>query len=802
MTGPGGSSYPSASHWGAFSVRVEQGRAVEVLAHRDDPDPSPLLGNIAGAAHHRSRVAGPAIRRGWLESGPGPTSARGREPFVEVEWDEALDRVAAEVDRVRREHGNEAIFGGSYGWSSAGRFHHAQSQVHRFLNSVGGYTRSVGNYSHGASLVLLPHVLGDVEPVLRTGSSWPSLVEHTELLVAFGGVPIKNAAVSPGGFTIHTARASFEAALRRGMCVASISPQRDDVTGAPDESWYPIIPGTDTAMMLGLAHTLVVNGLVDRQFVQRYCVGYEALETYLLGGVDGVTKDAAWASAICDVPADRIRALAGQMASSRTMLTVTWSLQRTEHGEQPVWAAIALAAMLGQIGLPGCGFGHGYGSMADLGSTAPLMTRPTLPQGRNSVSAFIPVARIADMLLAPGEAFEFNGGAYTYPDIRLLYWAGGNPFHHHQDLNRLRTAIGRPETVVVHEPYWTASARHADIVLPATIPLERNDIGGGRRDSHLIAMHRALAPYGQARDDFEILRGLADRLGVAQVFDEGRSEWQWLEHLYEQWRTKLGTVGAGLPPFDEFWVKGDVALPPPDYDGTLLAEFRADPVASPLRTPSGRIELYSATIAEFGYADCPAHPAWLEPAEWLGAPLARRFPLHLISNQPATRLHSQLDVGAVSAASKIHDREPIRLHPADAAARGIANGDVVRVFNDRGACLAGARVSTHLRRGVVQLATGAWFDPADHSGGDTAGDTPRVGLCRHGNPNVLTADRGTSRLAQASTGQHCLVEVERYTGPVPDMRAFDGPTFVAASPESDATDSDATDSDVTDREHP
>ena len=174
---------------------------------------------------------------------------------------------------------------------------------------------------------------------------------------------------------------------------------------------------------------------------------------------------------------------------------------------------------------------------------------------------------------------------------------------------------------------------------------------------------------------------------------------------------------------------------------------------NPLATPTGRIELFSEVIEGFGYEDCPGHPAWLEPAEWLGSPLAERFPLHLISNQPRTRLHGQYDNGGASRASKVATREPLTLHPEDAASRGICDGDVVRVFNDRGACLAGAVLSDGVRPGVVQLATGAWFDPV------VAGETGS--LERHGNPNVLTLDTGTSRLAQGPSAMTALVQVER-----------------------------------------
>ncbi len=210
-------------------------------------------------------------------------------------------------------------------------------------------------------------------------------------------------------------------------------------------------------------------------------------------------------------------------------------------------------------------------------------------------------------------------------------------------------------------------------------------------------------------------------------------------------------------------------MPDVDEGLVLFKQFRVDPERTPLGTPSGKIEIFSATIEGFGYADCPGHPTWLEPTEWLGAALARRYPLHLVANNPSARLHSQLDVGAFSQSTKVQGREPVRLHPADAAARGIRNGDAVRVFNDRGSCLAGAVVTDTVRPRVIQLSTGAWYDPLDPADPDS--------LCVHGNPNVLTFDRGTSKLAQGCSGQHALVQVERWMGPLPPTRAYDPPVI-------------------------
>ena len=764
------------SHWGAFRVTVEDDEIVGVEGHPDDPAPSPLLANYLDGIRHDARVARPAVRRGWLEHGPGPDSRRGRDELVEVEWAEALDLVAGELDRVRTQHGNEAIFGGSYGWSSAGRFHHAQSQLHRFLNCIGGYTRSVGSYSLGASEVILPHVVGGAHEVLSRATTWQAMLDHTELVVAFGGMNVKNAWVSPGGVTRHRLPPSLAEAGAKGLEFELFSPLRGDLPPDVAATWHPVVPGTDTAVMLGLAHVLVEEGLADHDFLERYTVGADRLVAYILGESDGRPKDPGWAEAISGIPAATVRDLARRMADRRTLVTVSWSLQRTLHGEQPVWMGIALAALLGQIGLPGGGFGHGYGSMADVGAPRVPYPLPTLEQGRNPVPTFIPVARITELLENPGGTLDFDGRALRLPDTRLVYWAGGNPFHHHQDLNRLRRALAAPDTVVVHDPYWTATARHADIVLPSTTTFERDDVGAGRNDGYVIAMPRAIQPVGDARDDYEIFSELAERLDVRDAFTEGRTARDWVEHLYERFRSRLADRDVEVPGFEEMWAEGQARMPATSDDHTMFDRFRADPEGRRLATPSGRIELWSETIAGFGYDDCPGHPVWLEPDEWLGGERAERFPLHLIANQPASRLHGQLDAGRHSQASKVAGREAIRMHPDDAASRGIADGDVVRVFNDRGACLAGVVLTTDVRPSVVNLSTGAWYDPLDPTAAD--GPDGPGSLCVHGNPNVLTADRGTSRLAQGSIGQHVLVEIERVEGPPPPVRAHQPPRLV------------------------
>ena len=751
------------TNWGAYEVETDGHDIIAVHPFAKDPDPSSIGQSMK--AVRRSRVERPAFRESWLRGGPGAASERrGYDRFVEVDWEDALDLVAAELDRVRSQHGNQAIFGGSYGWASAGRFHHAQSQIHRFLNSIGGYTYSVDDYSIAAGHVITPHIFGlSFDAFMDEQPHFVEISENTELVVAFGGMPIKNSQVQNGGQGRHMLSSRLEMCRDRGVRFVNLSPLGEDLIESVEAEWVPVRPSTDTAVLLGLAHSVLDAGLHDEDFLDSHCVGWERLRSYLLGVPDGIPKTAEWAGGISGIDPDRILSLAAEMAAKRTLITLSWSVQRNDHGEQAYWMAAALAAMLGQIGLPGGGVGYGYGAVGLNGHPVGYHSLPRLPQGKNPVTDFIPVARISDLLLHGGEEFDYNGRRRSYPEIKLVYWAGGNPFHHHQDLNRLARAWRVPDTTICHEPFWNALARNCDIVLPATTPLERNDVGGSGSDDFIFWMEKAIDPVGEARDDYMIFSGLAQRLGVGEKFTAGRTADEWIDHLYRRFRSQQ----PGYPTLEELMEAGHFQIPeewiPPLP--SRLAAFRNDPVGSTLQTPSGRIELYSETIEGFDYDDCPPHPTWLEPAEWLGN--AGRYPLHMISNQPKTRLHSQWDHGETSMKGKVDGRERIGMNPVDAEARRLGDGDLVRVFNDRGACLASLLLREDLMPRVVQLPTGAWWDPVEPDG-----------LCRSGNPNVLTRDAGTSRLAQGPTAQTCLVEVELFVGEAPAVTAHELPTLV------------------------
>ena len=360
---------PTSTHWGNYLLERCDGKIVAVHPYAADTEPSAIGQSLINAQDPGCRVPQPMVRQGylkrrWESDGQG----RGREPFVPVSWEQALELAAAALERTRSEYGNQAIYGGSYGWSSAGRFHHAQSQVHRFLNTIGGYTYSVNSYSLSAAENILPHILGRADIELQfEAPTVDDMVANTGLVVGFGGIATKNTQILAGGLGAHTAERQLQVLRRANVDFVNVSPVQDDMSDFLGAKWWPCRPNSDVAIMLGIAHTLVAEQLVDCEFVDRYCVGFDRFLPYLLGATHGRAKDAEWAGELAEIPAENIRSLARRMAATRTVIGVSWSLQRAEHGEQPYWMATALAAMLGYTGLPGGGVAYGYGSVHNIG---------------------------------------------------------------------------------------------------------------------------------------------------------------------------------------------------------------------------------------------------------------------------------------------------------------------------------------------------------------------------------------------------------------------------------------------------
>ena len=739
----------TSSHWGAFEAVIENGKLVSTNSFKHDLNPNNISKLIPKAVYHKTRIKRPSIRKGWLQDPEGRSRhLRGNDDFHEVPWDEAVEIASNEIKRIKDKYGNSSIYGGSYGWSSAGKFHHAQTQLQRFLNSIGGYVGAFGSYSTAAAQVIIPHVLGMnfLQLIFNFQNTWPTIQENTKNILMFGGINPNNSKVSMGGSTRHENDAWFKKFIDKNINLINISPQKADAPSG--SSWLPIVPGTDTAFMLGIAYELESKDLADRNFLKNYTVGYEKFKLYLTGQKDGQPKNAEWAENICGISADTIRSIAVKISQERTLITVAWSLQRAQNGEQPYWMATTLAAMLGQIGLPGGGIGFGYGAIGGVGNPIKNFGGLSFPKGKNPISDFIPVARIAEMLNSPRSNYEFNGEERVYPDIKLIYWCGGNPFHHHQDLNSFHKAWQKPDTIIVNEPWWTSTAKRADIVFPATTSYEREDIGkanGG--DNYIFHMPKLIEPVGESKNDYTIFSELSQKLGFHKEFTEGRNDDEWIEYLYNEFQVFMEKSGTQCPSLDELKDKSWITLPVAgkEFASKPFQEFRKNPEESPLQTPSGKIEIFSEKIDSFGYSECPGHPIWIEPDEWLGSNLTENFPYHLVSPQPNDKLHSQLECAIADIPNE--RPTPIMINQEDAKELNVKSGNIIRIYNMRGSCLARAQISDEIKKGVMSLPTGAWFD------------TDEDGIEQQGNPNALTFDKGTSRLGQGPSAHTTLVNI-------------------------------------------
>ena len=342
-------THRTATHWGAYEVDVADGKVQALRPFDQDPDPSPIGAGMPEAVEDAVRIPQPMVRKAWLDNGPlGHGGGRGNGPFVAVSWDRALDLAAGEIDRIREEHGNGAIYAGSYGWSSAGRFHHAVSQLHRFMSAAGGYVSSRETYSLAAAEVILPHIVGmGAFEQMDTNTPMKMLAEHTELFVCFGGIPLKNTQVEGGGMGRHHMPEALKLCAERGVKFVNISPIRSDLDDMVNAEWHHPRPNTDVAIMLGMAHVLYTEGLHDQAFLDKCCAGFDKFVPYLTGESDGKPKTPEWAAEISGMEADAIAALAREMAAKVTQLNLSWSCQRSDHGEQAFWMAVTLASHAG-----------------------------------------------------------------------------------------------------------------------------------------------------------------------------------------------------------------------------------------------------------------------------------------------------------------------------------------------------------------------------------------------------------------------------------------------------------------------
>ena len=697
-------------------VHVEDGEITRI--ETDNGEQPQIRACLRGRAY-RQRVYAPDRLRFPMKR----VGERGEGKFERISWEEALDTVSGELKRVKEAYGPAARLYVS-GGGDLSMFHNWKT-VHRLLCMDGGCSMMWGYASNEGATYASMATYGT--PV---GASTQDDLPNSQLIILWGWNP----AVTIQGANTHL---YLTKAREAGARVVSVDPYYTESAATCAQQWIPIRPGTDTAMLVAMAYAIIEQDLQDQHFLDTYTVGFDAFKAYVLGDEDGVPKTPGWAEPITGVPAAAIRDLAGEYATDKPAALIDgWAAGRTAYGEQFHRAAITLAAMTGNIGIPG---GNAPGALA--AAAMPFrIPQPLSSGGGNPVERGSSPRKYALPVGAPGTRIHnsdisdaiLKGKAGGFPeDYRLLYLNSNNFLNQFPNTNKTIEAFRKLEFIVAHEQFMTPTAKFADIILPTSTFMERNDMAASGRTAFLVYMNKLIEPLHESKSHLDICTGLAKRLGITDY--SNRTDEEWLRDAIN--------ASPGMGDYDTLRQKGlqKVALSEPHVGFRMQVE---DPDNHPFPTPSGKIEIYSQLLADMKHPKIPPIPKYIETWEGLADPLAETYPLQLVSIHSKRRAHSQFDNIPL-----LKEVEPQQLwiNAIDAKARGIVQGDMVRVFNDRGEVIISARITERIMPGVVNLSEGAWYAP-DENGAD-----------RGGNPNVLTKDDYSP--GGAFAGNTALVQV-------------------------------------------
>jgi len=728
------------------------GGACPILVHTRDGIITRITSAAEGTQEARACVRGRSYRQrvyapDRLLYPLRRVGARGEGKFERVSWDEALDRVAGELSRVRAEFGPEAIVflcsSGDISWL------HNPGLIDKLLIGHGGYTGAWGQASAEAAWFAMMANYGTA----FTGNTRDDLL-RSRLIILWGWNPAVSVRFGNDPEYLRQARDA-------GIKIVCVDPRFTDSAATLANQWIPIRPGTDTAMLLAMAHVMIRDSLQDEAFIAAHAVGFDAFREYVMGREDAVPKTPQWAQAITGVPAETIEKLALDYATHKPAALIDgFAPGRTAFGEQFHRAVMTLAVMTGNVGVSGgnaggSAFGGGFPRLGHLGprvseriSSRPNPVDATRPNRPGSVfyeelerygavtasyylggpsGARVNRFQIADAIL--------NGRAGGYPaDYKLLYLVNLNYLNQYANTGKIAEALKALDFLVVQEQFMTATAKFADIILPTNMYLERRDITRGTAFFYGY-MNRAVAPAGESKSHYEIAAALAQRLGVPGF--AAKTEEEWLRDI-------VSTSGV-IPDYEAFKKQG-VHRVPRDGPYVSFTDQIKDPAGNPFPTPSGKIEVFSERIAEMADPLLPPIPKYFAEAVNQSPSDGDEYPLRLVTTHYKLRAHTQYHNLPWLRETEI---QAVTIHPRDAEARGIKNGDPVSVSNAQGTMLIPARVSERIMPGVVDIPQGAWYQPdAD-------------GIDRGGCANVLTLDQTSPCGAFVTNG--VPVQIVRHT---------------------------------------
>ena len=674
---------------------------------------------------------------------------RGEGRFAPISWDEAVDRVAGEMSRIKEKYGNSAMFVpyGTGGYSQITGRQTAQ----RLMNLFGGCLGFYNSYSWAAIAAATPTVYG----TSVTGNQRQDWL-NSKYILMWSWNPAEARDGTNSEYFIRMAR-------ERGARTVCVDPRMSPSAVSLADEWVPIRPGTDAAMMSAMAHVMITEKLLDAEFIRTHCVGFdetqmppgcegeESYRDYILGTQDGTPKTPEWAERITGVARATIARIAREYATTKpAVLYQGYGMQRRAYGEQVVRAGCVLAAITGNVGIPG-GWAGGMALQAPDGG--PLWI--VFPPGHNPVNASIPSFLWSEAVLR-GKGMGPEDGVVGVDrldnNIKLIYAVASNCLvNQHANINRTAGILRdeeRLEFLVVQDNFLTSTGRFADILLPACTQFETWGVEDGwKYGDEVLLMPKIVEPPFETKSDYAICAEIARKLGIGEAYTKGRDERGWVEWALDRYRK---TRFPGLPSLDEFErSNAGVYSVPVTKPAVAFEDFRRDPVGHPLPTPSGRIEIFSKKLFDLKKpASIPAVPKYIQEWESPFGPEAAKYPLQAVGHHGLARVHSTFDN-----VDWLNEAFPQRLfiNPLDAGPRSIKDGEAVRVFNERGATVVPCRLTTRIMPGVVTLPQGAWWAP-DEKGTD-----------RRGSINVLTSERWTP-FAFGNAQHTNMVQVEKAKG--------------------------------------
>ncbi|MBM4761226.1 molybdopterin-dependent oxidoreductase [Bacillus sp. B15-48] len=669
---------------------------------------------------------------------------RGEGKFERITWEEAIDTIYNETERISNQYGRGAVYS-NYGSGNWGGIVSGRVMFNKLFGATGGYLGYYNTYSTAQTSNATPFTYGTT----ATGSSLDNW-SHSQLIILWGFNPAETIFGTPTNFYLQKAKEA-------GAKIYVVDPRQSDSAVALADEWFPIRPTTDNALMAAMMHVIITENLHDQEFLNKYCLGHdeehmpegipegESLQSYILGEKDGTPKTPEWAEGICGLPANKIRQLARDYATAKPAALIQgWGPQRHMNGEQIVRGSTVLASLTGNVGIKG-GWASGAGYFGRTGVAA-------VPNVPNPLNISIPCFLFTDAItrgkeMGPEDGVRGLEEGQTLPaNIKLIFNMASNALvNQHGDINKTKEILADEslvEFIVVSDIFMTPSAKFADILLPSNTFFERYDIGlPWTYGDYAILSQKVIDSIYETKSDYEWLTMLAKKMGVEQELTEGKTEEEWARWVIEETRKQDPSFST----WEEMKKKGihkwDFKEPTVGFEAQIK-----DPENNPFSTPSGKIEIFSKALWDMNkHEDIPAIPKHIAVAEGPESNLLEKFPLQLIGWHYKRRCHSMHDNNPWMEEA---GRQEMWMNPMDAAKRNIKTDDLVKVYNDRGIVHIPVTVTNRIIPGTVAIPQGAWHT-ADKDGIDIRGSI-----------NTLTTQE-PSPLAKGNPQHTNLVEVEK-----------------------------------------